>query len=170
MINVVFNRTFDDSRGKQLVFNKQQTATEAIGYFIKSEMAFGSNVEVLSDECLVSCSSCLGTTDEIVFTGDAQAMAELMMLAKVYSSNVSKATHGMTPKFCNDPKLQKELSDFMKQCTKGQRSFDNSIRFMITKNASAVNTNHMTSAELVDLYLMLISGEATAAEIEEAFA
>lgn len=168
-IHHLFLRSFDDSRETATCANRFITSAQALDYMVRAELAFGSQIVSLTPTQIKTRSSCMGSIDNMTFSGDSEAMRELYDLCHTYNSIPCIYRNVVFPSTIAGAKFSKDVSGFLTDLAKSKGLLQATLATCILTRADKVNIEALNRNDLIDLFLMLATGQATAQEVNEVF-
>ncbi len=134
-IHHIFDRTFaaPDTRGTSRCMDRQLSNAEALKYFVSSELGYGSDMKEITPTQIRTESSCLGTTDKMVFSGSEEDMALLVEMASVYQGLCKGEGTLVTFTGSRDWNFNREASLFLSALASAERPALATLWYMVAK-------------------------------------
>lgn len=132
MIHHVFVRTTDGR--SSVCMDRQMTPQEALKYFVRAELYYGSKLLLISEERIRTTSRCMGSTDDMEFSGTKEELAELYEIARFHA----EARLG-SPQFLQlftqsrDYDFNRNASVFLSELVSAEKPYSASLWHMLAR-------------------------------------
>lgn len=137
MIKHYFTRTRDGA--VSVCMDRQITPQEALKYFVRAEVYYGSKMVLVTEEEVRTKSGCFGSVDDMVFSGTKADMAEIYEIARFLVEDAMAEKESVYFGYSKDQKFNEQASEFLTEILSAKRPWSAAIWHMLARKEGQPN-------------------------------